>query len=413
MPSETPLRVLLITIRHWWIGVSRLPMALHRAGFTVAAWCPDETFIARSAGVTKHFRWDPSANWRAELSRVFNEWKPHVIIPADETMAVFLRKLARRPVIMAPGQRSLRDVLHRSLGDPVRAMALDGKIALQRLANSLGVRTPDDRAVDDLAGAMQAATSLGYPVVLKDDFAAGGTGVKICQDETALRTSWTELEALKIRRSLKTRIRERLRNPFTSPAKRRSVQKFIKGQPAFHAVVAWQGRRLGGITAIVEAANPPITGPSCVVRVMELPEVSRVCELLIAQTGLSGFAGFDFMIEEGTGQAFILECNPRPTPVSHLGGLVGANLCASFRDALLGRPIQEAPPITEQLLAFFPQELLRDPASPYLGKAHLDYPSDDAPLLQAFLERHPDLAQAMTSARAFLPTVDEKPRPPP
>jgi hypothetical protein len=202
-------------------------------------------------------------------------------------------------------------------------------------------------------------------------------------------------------------VRDRLKQPFRGGGARRSVQRFIQGRPAFHAVVAWQGQRLGGITAVVEVAHPPVTGPSCVVRLAELPEVSEGCAKLIRATGLTGFAGFDFMIEEGTGHAYILECNPRPTPVSHLGGLVGADLGVLFRDALQGRPVAEAARCTEQLLAFFPQELLRDPHSSYLGRAHLDYPRNDPALVAAFRERYPELAPAMAAARAFLPP-DEK-----
>jgi predicted ATP-grasp superfamily ATP-dependent carboligase len=247
------------------------------------------------------------------------------------------------------------------------------------------------------------AGAIGYPVVLKDEFAAGGLGVKICADEAALRAAWAELEAARPKPSLKERVRERLKQPFRGGGARRSVQRFIQGRPAFHAVVAWQGQRLGGITAVVEVAHPPVTGPSCVVRLAELPEVSEGCAKLIRATGLTGFAGFDFMIEEGTGHAYILECNPRPTPVSHLGGLVGADLGVLFRDALQGRPVAEAARCTEQLLAFFPQELLRDPHSSYLGRAHLDFPRNDPALVAAFRERYPELAPAMAAARAFLP----------
>lgn len=404
MSREPPLRVLIVTVKHWWLGVSRLPMALHQAGFSVAAWCPDETFVARSGGIARHFRWDASANWRQELGRIFEEWRPHVIIPADETIAVFLRTQARRSAWFSARDRALRRVLHDSLGDPQRGAALDGKIGLQRLARSLGIATPDDRAVADLADAQRTAAGLGFPLVLKDEFAAGGTGVKICENAAALDTAWRDLDAHTKAPSLRDRVRLWLKHPGRGPAKRRSVQRFIRGRPAFHAVLAWQGRRLGGITAVVEVAHPPVTGPSCVVRLCELPEVSQACSALIAHTRISGLAGFDFMIEDGTGRAYILECNPRPTPVSHLGGLVGNDLCALWRDALLDRPVAPAKPVTaDRLLAFFPQELLRDAQSPYLARAHLDFPTNDPQLLSALRERFPELAMAMHTARDFLP----------
>ncbi len=402
--NDVTIRVLIVTMKRWWIGVSRLPMGLRQAGFEVAAWCPEESFIARSGGLTKHYPWDIHANWRRELLRIVEDWQPTVIIPADETVAAFLRKLALRPSWFNPGQKRLRRILRESLGDPNRTAALDGKIQLQRLARSLGIRTPNDQAASDLESAVALAEEIGYPVVLKDEFAAGGAGVKICPDAATLRAAWKDLDANQTAPSLKSKALSFLKPPFHWHVARRSVQRFIQGRPAFHAVVAWKGRRLGGVTAVVETSSPPGTGPSCVVRLTEIPEVSKACADLIRRTGMTGFAGFDFMIEESIGHAYILECNPRPTPVSHLGGMVGSDLCELFRDALLGRLPPEAGHYSERLLAFFPQELLRDPRSPYLGRAHLDFPQNDAPLLAAFLERYPELTAAMAVARPFLPS---------
>lgn len=396
------MKALVVTVRRWWLGVSRLPGGLSQAGFEVAAWCPHESFLVRTQGVTRHFAWDSNANWSRELRAIVAEWNPDIVIPGDETIAHFLRKLAGQSSILHPQNAGLRQLLQRSLGDPRASRALDGKIEFQRLATRLGLRTPDDRVVANLADALTTAAKLGYPVVLKDEFAAGGVGVKVCDDSAMLAASWNHLESERHRpASARAKLAHAVGVLSGKIQTRRSIQRFIHGRPAFHAVAAWQGRRLGGVTALVEVTDPPGTGPSCVVRLCELPEVSTACERLVAATGLSGFAGFDFMVEDGTGHTYALECNPRPTPVSHLGGLIGSDLCAAIHDAVANRPPASASPqpcAAERWVAFYPQELLRDPRSPYLATAYLDIPSADAPLMAALLERYPALAAAQTVA---------------
>lgn len=389
------MKVLVITLRRWWLGVSRLPDALSKAGFEVAAWCPHESFLARTQGVSRHFPWDNGADWTRQLRGIVADWRPDVVIPGDETIASFLRKLAAQSLLLHPQNAALRKLLRRSLGHPHLTRPLDGKIEFQRLATRLGVRTPDDRPVFDFECALGSASGLGYPVVLKDDFGAAGIGVKVCENPAELREGWDQLDAgRRLPDSRREKLTLALAQLTGKSQPHRSLQKFIQGKPAFHAVSALEGRRLTGVTAIVEVTDPPGTGPSCVVRLCELPEVSSACEKIIRATGMTGFAGFDFMIEDLTGHAYILECNPRPTPVSHLGGLIGDDLCAAFHDALANRPVAAAsavPKPQERLVAFYPQEMLRDPQSPYLSSAYLDIPRDDAPLMAALREHYPML----------------------
>lgn len=183
------MKVLVITLKKWWLGVSRLPGALDEAGFKVAAWCPGESFIARSSSVTRHFPWEENVKWGKRLHEIFNEWQPEIIVPGDEVIAHFLRKLAASPFIHRC-DKNLRQVIIRSLGNPKKTITLDGKIRFQRLADHLGIRTPGDRPVPNLNAAVSAADACGYPVVLKDDCAVGGRGVRICPD-------WKTLEHFK------------------------------------------------------------------------------------------------------------------------------------------------------------------------------------------------------------------------
>jgi predicted ATP-grasp superfamily ATP-dependent carboligase len=83
-------------------------------------------------------------------------------------------------------------------------------------------------------------------------------------------------------------------------------------------------------------------GPSTVVRLGAHAAMAAASERMIAALGASGFIGFDFMLENRTGAALLLECNPRPIQVCHLGGQIGADLMVPLAEALAGKPASEA-----------------------------------------------------------------------
>ncbi len=74
---------------------------------------------------------------------------------------------------------------------------------------------------------------------------------------------------------------------------------------------------LAGIAVEVVSSKGP-TGPACVVRVVDNPEMLRCAEQIGRMLGISGFFGLDFVLEAGTGAAYMLEMNPRATPLCHL-----------------------------------------------------------------------------------------------
>ena len=53
------------------------------------------------------------------------------------------------------------------------------------------------------------------------------------------------------------------------------------------------------------------------VRVIDDPVIAEAARRLVRRFGLSGFCGFDFIVSD-TGDAQLLELNPRLTPTSHL-----------------------------------------------------------------------------------------------
>ena len=57
---------------------------------------------------------------------------------------------------------------------------------------------------------------------------------------------------------------------------------------------------------------------------------------LVRKLGLSGFCGFDFLLEAGTRAAHLIEMNARTTPISHLPLAEGRNLVTALATRLDG-----------------------------------------------------------------------------
>ena len=143
---------------------------------------------------------------------------------------------------------------------------------------------------------------------------------------------------------------------------------------------AFKGTSLGAVQAEVIESNGP-TGPSTVLRVIDNSDMAYAVKSIVSRLELSGLCGLDFILDE-EGRAHLLELNPRATPTSHLVAADGTDLLTALRTAFG----QEHPPArrasySNGLVALFPQELRRDPSSPYLRFAHHDVPTYAADLV--------------------------------
>jgi hypothetical protein len=117
---------------------------------------------------------------------------------------------------------------------------------------------------------------------------------------------------------------------------------------------------------------------------VENADMSSAAEKMVRRLGLSGVIGFDFMLEGQTGNAYLIEINPRSTQVGHLTLGLGRDLPAALYAAASAQAIQPAPEVTEaDTFALFPLEWIRDSASPYLQSAYHDVPWDKPELIRA------------------------------
>jgi predicted ATP-grasp superfamily ATP-dependent carboligase len=121
---------------------------------------------------------------------------------------------------------------------------------------------------------------------------------------------------------------------------------------------------------------------------IENAEMSAAAEKLVRRLNLSGVLGFDFMLEAHTGNAYLIEINPRSTQVGHLTLGEGRDLPAALYSALSGEAVHTAPKVTENdTIVLFPQEWMRDPESSFLMSGYHDVPWDEPELLRACVQQ--------------------------
>jgi len=165
-----------------------------------------------------------------------------------------------------------------------------------------------------------------------------------------------------------------------------TIQQFIQGRPANTMCVCWQGEVLAAVTVEV-LASQGATGAAIVVKVVNNAEIDRAAQLLAKKFMFNGFFGLDFILEEKTGNAYLIELNPRATQLGHLRLPGQGDLAASLVARIKGeRPTIPDDCIDNPIIALFPQTLNWDPNSVYLTSGHHDMPVEEPVLCQELLQ---------------------------
>ncbi|HLX44650.1 MAG TPA: ATP-grasp domain-containing protein [Bryobacteraceae bacterium] len=333
---------------------------------------------------------------------------PDLIVPCDDRAVQHLHQLhARARTWDAPAQK-IAELIERSLGSPHGYSIIASRYDLLEAAREEGLRVPETQQIHTVADLWSWGKKHALPWVLKADRTWGGGGVHIARTAHNAERFIREIprffgKTLAVKRLIVNR------DPFwLLPSWRRwipgvIVQSHIKGRAANCAVVCWEGKVLGGIAAEVVSSNKP-TGPASVVRIVDHPEMLQCAEILARRLKLSGFFGLDFMIEEGTGAAYLIEMNPRCTPLCHLRLGKGRDMIGALHAQLSGQSHKETPCVTQNdTIAYFPEAWQRDRGA--LETSFRDVPYGEPDLIKELLETSPRgtlFARATKAFRAYL-----------
>jgi len=375
-----------------WPTATRLAIGLAKAGCNVSAVCPTHHPLLKTSAVREIFSYS-GLRPLGSLVAAIEATNPQIIIPCDDRTVHHLHELYARERSLDNSRSEIATLITRSLGAPESYPIVSARFDLIKMADHEGIRVPDTallNTVDDLRSwhARQA-----LPWVLKVDGTSGGRGVKIAHtlkeaEQLFLETTRQFEAARVIKRLIVNRDSFWLRPWWNRMKPTITVQSHISGRPANCAVVCWDGKVLAGIGVEVVSAQE-LTGPATVVHVVDKPEMLLSAERIARRLGLFGFFGLDFMIEEGSGAAYLIEMNPRCTPLCHLQLGKGRDMIGALMAQLSCQPFRETPPVTQNdRIAYFPQAW--HCKSEFLQSSFQDVPQGEPDLVQELLHPWPD-----------------------
>jgi hypothetical protein len=372
--------VVLLGATMWWPLSARLATALIHHGCRVVCVCPPGHPLRFVTGVEHLYPYRAVDSFRA-LRSAIKATNPDMIVPCDDAVVWQLHALhARYP--------ELRPLIEYSIGPSEMYATIRSRAGLLQAASELGIRIPVTETLaseSDLNKWSQAGST-----VLKADGTWGGTGVEIAHSHREALSAFRRLArpygaGLAWKRFLVNRDPFALWSWRNSGTSQVTIQEFIPGRPANTMFACWRGEVLSSVTVEVVSAQG-ITGAANVVRLIQNPEIERASRKLARRFMLNGFHGLDFVLEEATGAAYLIELNPRCTQLGHLRLPDQGDLAGRFIARVKGvDPPQEEDPVASDTIAFFPQAFSWNPRSPYLRHAYHDVPWEEPELLRQLL----------------------------
>jgi len=408
LPKLGPIKILL-TATTRWPSAARLMIEFSRIGHVVSIVCPVYGHPSQKVrAVHNTFPYNPFAPLDS-LAEAIEATKPDIIIPCDDLGVRHLHLLHASKRARYASGFDIPALIVRSLGPPESYATVASRYLLLKISREEGIRTPETSVIDNLGDLDQWHAAQRFPWVLKADGTTGGGGVRISQTLDEARGYFTDLRrSTGLMRSIKRLTVDRdliLERQLWHGIRRIRpavvAQSFIRGNPANCAVVCWKGDILAGV-GCEAVSTESSTGPATVVRLVDNAEMMSAAGKIARRLRLSGFFGLDFVIEEGTGAAYLIEMNPRCTPPSHLRLGIGRDMIGALSARLTGTPLREPVSITQNnLIAYFPQALLRN--SELLSSSYHDVPERESELIQELLRPWPERTVINTAIK-FLRT---------
>ncbi|WP_428537781.1 ATP-grasp domain-containing protein [Rhodopila sp.] len=354
-------------------STARLAIELHDAGAQVSLIGPSNHPAKTLSLVSDRLIYRAMAP-RFSLERALLRLRPDIVIPCDERTVRDLHAIwrdTRHP--------SVKRLIERSTAPGENFATITSRAALLAVAERHGVRVPTSMPLHTIGDLDRWTAGYAAPFVLKADGSWAGFGVRIISDGSAAKDAFRQMTRrssgrLAVRESLLEGNHFGIRSWLRRERPAMSAQSYVDGWPANIGVACWQGQVLAAVCA-ESVATSSATGPSTVARIIHNTEMIDAAKRVVRALGLSGMIGFDFMIEAATGAAYLIEMNPRNTPICALRLGAGRDLAEAMVAVLAARPVRERPPCTNKdIVVFFPDTWREDPANHLMNTEYHDVP---------------------------------------
>jgi hypothetical protein len=404
----------LLTATNRWPSASRIAIGLAEAGCLVSAICPRRGHPLLSTRAVRRVCRYGSLRPLQSLIHAIKAVRPDIVVPCDDRGVQHLHELHSYARNLGPSGADLVQLIEFSLGSRDSFPVVSSRCDLMRVAREEGARVPDSKAIKTAADLDDWGKDHALPWVIKGDGTFGGKGVRIARTADQAIELFGEVSQLfgaarVIKRTIVNRDSFWLLPWWRNYRPAISVQAFVEGRPANCSFLAWKGELLGFIGVEVVSSEGQ-TGPAEIVRVVHNAEMRFAAERIAWRLCLSGFFGLDFMIEQGTGATYLIELNPRCTPLSHLQLGKGSDLPEALGAQLCGRPVRETARVTQNdLIAYFPQ--LWSCKSEFVQLSYHDIPQSEPALVEVLRRPWPDrsiLYRTVSKLSSVAATVKER-----
>lgn len=378
-------RVLLLDSNRWPV-TARLTIALHRYGCAVAALCPEPRHPVRRVRTLRqsfvYSGFDPVGSIR----KAVDQFQPDLLVPCCDRSVRHLHQLHANTQSTA-----MRALIEFSLGSPDGFAIVSSRHELLRIAAQKGIAVPRTVAIRSKQDLAAWNGKDAFPCLLKADGTWGGRGVRVAANIGDAEREWDRLarrpgRAKLLKQELLNRGRGWIYRDWSAPSCAVIAQELIAGRPANCAAFCWQGKVQAAVAVEVVSARSQM-GPSTVVQIVEGREMLQAAECIASELRLSGFFGLDFMIENGSGINWLIEMNPRCTPVCPVPLGPGRDLPAALAAQLLGQSVPCEPAVNEKTrIAWFPQPAPATTQQNLPEDTWLDVPSEEPELIQELLD---------------------------
>jgi glutathione synthase/RimK-type ligase-like ATP-grasp enzyme len=384
-------------------SAARISIALACVGFHVAALTRLGHPARQARKIAQHFAYHNRFRSKS-IVRAIDRWSPDLVVCTDDLAVRDLQNLHERAAVSDDKvDRRVSDLIELSLGPPASFLATRNKSSFLALAKLEGLRCPRTNIVPATCTFEPIPAELTYPVVVKADHSDGGRCVRVANSEADLRSAIWELQAPSTwrgRRFFGAVLGSEALSVLKLPLRRTiSLQEYVVGRPGNRAVICWNGEVLAGISVeVVEVTHEH--GPASIIRLVDHLEMATVCERMVKRLHLSGFVGFDFIIDPAN-RAWLLEMNPRATQISHFSLADGTDLVGALYTQMKGESPRPRPAsINRDLIALFPNEIIRSPSSGYFLSCQHDVPWQEPDLVRGVLNQM-RRTQIRKQARSF------------
>jgi hypothetical protein len=382
---------LLVTATNQWPVVPRLVIALREMGSDVAVLCPTIEHSAeklKSAGPFFHYDGtQPIESLRAAIE----SFRPEIIIPCCDRSVQHLHALHEASKSTSDGSQ-IAALIERSIGAPRGFPITSSRFQLLELAKSEGILVPETTPIQKSEDLQDLSGRSRPPWMIKADGTWGGTGVSLATNVSDAKRFLSDFSRRRRKRTLLKRLvvnrdRDWVVYDWKNSHSTFIAQAFITGRPGNCAVFCWQGKVLAGIAVEVVQSNGE-TGPATVVQVVDGVEMIAAAEKIASRLKISGFFGLDFMIEEATGSAYLIEMNPRVTPPVPLPLGAGRDLLAAMWGQLTDRrPRDVRKVIADRRIEYSPEIIAsKEQFEDQKGTVHRDFTDVERALIQEVLQ---------------------------